>query len=266
MTKIFTLVNQKGGVGKTTLCVNMAYYFAVIRSYRTLVIDTDAQGNAGKRLGCANGNDLMRILSKDRTEPVTDLVYKGARENLDVIRSDRRTKDFKEVVVGYSLRDFIIGRMIQKFENYYDLVFIDCAPSTDTLTQAAIYAADYLLIPSKLDQDSFDGIRTLLQTLEGDDYKQYSSCQVGGIIPTFYETSTNESRLQKMNFEETYPVFMLPHIPTDTMIRENYRVGKTMFEYDPTARSVVGIKEKWNGYRGGFVELGEVIEDRFIKD
>jgi len=100
---IFAVLNQKGGVGKTTTAVTIASALARL-DYATLLVDLDSQGNVADSLGLETGDDLRRLLSPDLRLPLAQVVTPSGRPNLDVIRADKTTAVLKQILAGVDLR------------------------------------------------------------------------------------------------------------------------------------------------------------------
>ncbi|PKO03067.1 MAG: hypothetical protein CVU43_04610 [Chloroflexi bacterium HGW-Chloroflexi-5] len=235
---IIAVVNQKGGVGKTTTAVTLAMGLA-LRGREVLVVDSDTQGNVSDALGIEKSSSLYEwlILDKDMKD-----VAMNARLRLDVIRSDKTTAKLKMILGGMDYREQVIARALEGYEDYWDDVVIDCAPSVDVLHTAAMVAADWLIIPTKLDQFSIDGVVETLNSLEAVRSMTKSKCKCAGIIPTFYDRVTNESHAQLKALAEYAPELVWPPVAQDTSCREASRLGLTLWETGP-GRALTGYAE-----------------------
>jgi chromosome partitioning protein len=226
MPTTIAILNQKGGVGKTTTAVTLASGFAR-QDCRVLLVDLDTQGNVADSLGLSHSNDLYRLLSPESRCPIDQTITPSGLEHLDMIRSDKSTTALKQTLVGVTLREYILVDALESAN--YDLILLDCAPSADILHFAALVAADYLLIPTCLDKLAVSGVRDALQTLVA--LKRISRCQVGGILPTFYERVILECHEQLIHLVQTFGKLVLPPIPQDTQCRVASRYGKTLWEH-----------------------------------
>ena len=112
MPTTIAILNQKGGVGKTTTAVTLASGLARM-SYRVLLIDLDTQGNVADSLGLPHGDDLRRLLSPDLNCPLDQAVTPSGVDNLDVIRSDKSTTALKQTLAGVTLREYILADVLQ---------------------------------------------------------------------------------------------------------------------------------------------------------
>ncbi len=255
MHTTLAILNQKGGVGKTTTAVTLATGLA--RSgYRVLLVDLDTQGNVADCLGLSHGDDLRRLLSPDLRCPLQQAITPTGVTRLDVIRSDKSTTALKQTLAGVTMREYVLADVLE--EAPYDVILLDCAPSADLLHFAALVAADYLLIPTRLDKLAVNGVRDALQTLAA--LKRISHCQVAGILPTFYERVTLESHEQLIHLAQTFGKLVLPPIPQDTQCRVASRYGKTLWEYSPQAKALLGYQQ---GKRrvGGYLQVLERVKE-----
>ena len=239
MHTTMAILNQKGGVGKTTTAVTLASGLAR-NGYRVLLIDLDTQGNVADSLGLPHGDDLRRLLSPDLRCPLDQVITSSGLDRLDVIRSDKSTTALKQTLAGVTLREYILADVLESAA--YDVILLDCAPSADLLHFAALVAADYLLIPTRLDKLAVNGVRDALQTLAA--LKRISHCQVAGILPTFYERVTLESHEQLIHLAQTFGKLVLPPIPQDTQCRVASRYGKTLWEYSPQAKALTRLRTR----------------------
>ena len=254
---IIAIINQKGGVGKTVSAVNVAHGFA-LRGYRTLLMDLDPQGNVADCLGLPPGNDLYRLLFPDMGQELARVVFPSGRDNLDVVRSDKSTANLKLSIGALTdrPREYILDDVLQSAP--YDVIILDCAPSVDILHTLAVVAAHYILVPTRLDQLAVKGVRDMLTTLKS--LERISTCELGAIIPTFYDRTTNESYLQLKHLAETFREAVWPPVPQDVACRESTRFGKTLWEYAPGTRAVVGYSDKAGRMVGGYTQVVERVE------
>jgi chromosome partitioning protein len=249
------ILNQKGGVGKTTTAVTLASGLARMGN-RVLLIDLDTQGNVADSLGLPPSDDLRRLLSPDLHCQLNQAVTSSGLKHLDVIRSDKNTTALKQILAGVTLREYILADVLQN--SGYDVIVLDCAPSVDLLHFAALVAADYLLIPTRLDKLALNGVRDALQTLAA--LKRISHCQMAGILPTFYERVTLESHEQLVHLAQTFGRLVLPPIPQDTQCRVASRYGKTLWEHEPNAKALTGY-EQGSKHIGGYIQVLERVKE-----
>ncbi len=249
------ILNQKGGVGKTTTAVTLASGLARTGN-RILLIDLDTQGNVADSLGLPPGDDLRRLLSPDLNCQLKQAVMPSGVKGLDIIRSDKSTLTLKQTLAGVTLREYVLTDVLQGCG--YDVIMLDCAPSVDLLHVAALVAADFLLVPTRLDKLALNGVRDALQTLAA--LKRVSHCQIAGILPTFYERVTLESHEQLVHLAQTFGRLVLPPIPQDTQCRVASRYGKTLWEHEPNAKALTGY-EQGSKHIGGYIQVLERVKE-----
>lgn len=259
---IFAIVNQKGGVGKTVTAVNLAHGLA-LHGHRTLLVDLDPQGNVADCLGLPPGNDLYRLLFPGAGLSLGEAAIPSGRENLDVVRSDKSTANLKVAIgaVSDQPREYILDDALRNAP--YDVVVLDCAPSVDILHTLAVVAAHYLLVPTRLDQLAIKGVRDMLVTLKS--LARITTCELGAVIPTFYDRTTNESYLQLKHLAETFRQYVWPPIPQDVICRESTRFGQTLWEYGPNTRSLVGYTDRGGRLIGGYQQVVKRVEEVLLK-
>jgi cellulose biosynthesis protein BcsQ len=221
-----------------------------------LLVDLDTQGNVADSLGLAHSDDLRRLLSPDLHFPLEQVTTTGEQKGLDVIRSDKSTTALKQTLAGVTLREYVLADVLK--DSCYEVIVLDCAPSVDLLHFAALVAADFLLIPTRLDKLAVNGVRDALQTLVA--LKRISHCQVAGILPTFYERVTLESHEQLVHLAQTFGHLVLPPIPQDTQCRVATRYGKTLWEHEPNAKALIGY-DQGSKQIGGYIQVLERVKE-----
>ena len=166
MGKIIAFSNQKGGVGKTTTCVNMSAYLAQ-KGYKCLIVDMDPQGNATRGLGITKAdvkNSIYDVLMED--VPLEDAVLKTCVEGLDILPSSIEFAGAEVEIVYKKNRDFILKNALEKAKKCYDFITIDCPPSLSVITVNALAASDSVIIPIQSEYYAMEGLSQLLNTIK----------------------------------------------------------------------------------------------------
>lgn len=234
MTKTIAIINQKGGVGKTTTAVTLGAGLAAAGK-KTLIVDLDAQGNVAISLGVDKGNGLYTLLFDGKRKAITP----SGRARLDLVVSDKTTAEAKQRLGGMDFREQRLKAALDKLPGY-DVVVLDAAPGVDILQIGALVACTHFLIPVGLDHLAVVGAGDALATTAGlKDVGRFGGVFLG-VLPTMWERTTTESHEQLKILVEQYGRLVWPPIPRDTHAREAPAYGQTLWEYAPTTRAVVG--------------------------
>jgi chromosome partitioning protein len=253
---MFTLavINQKGGVGKTTTAVTLGHGFA-LRGKRTLLVDLDAQGNVADTLGLAKTNGLYRLLVENAGRRA---VKPSGRERLDVILSDKSTVEAKAILISKPFREQILKDVLAKLSGY-DWCILDVAPGIDVLQLSALVAASHYIIPVNLHHLAVVGAGDLLATASVQ--AEALSAQFLGVLPTFLDRRYKETREQLGWLAEQFGRLVWEPVPVDSKAVEAPSFGQTLWEYAPDARALRGIKIK-----GRMVGGYEQVLDRLLRE
>ena len=248
MTVIIPFANQKGGVAKTTSAVTLGHGLAM-RGVRTLIVDTDPQGHVAFALGLNKSDGLYKLIVEE--EPLGSVAVE-ARQNLYIVPGDKRTEKVKRYVTGLDYREAILADVLANTS--YKVIILDMAPSLDVLHVAALMAADWVLIPTKLDSLAVDGVNEILASY-AEAVRHGARVKGYRILPTFFDRVTNETPVQLQALVEHFGANVWPPIPVDTKAREAPAYGKTLWEYSPSSPAVTGYDGKHNKPVGGYSQI-----------
>ena len=165
MGKIIAFSNQKGGVGKTTTCVNMAAYLAQ-KGYKSLIVDIDPQGNATTGLGFSKSDikdSIYDVLIDD--VPLADAVIRTCVDGLDILPSSIDLAGAEVELVYKKDRERVLKRAIESARSVYDYILIDCPPSLGLLTINALSASDTVIIPIQSEYYALEGLSQLMNSI-----------------------------------------------------------------------------------------------------
>jgi len=170
-TEILSIINQKGGVGKTTTAINLAAGLA-LKSKKVLVIDLDPQGNATTGLGLSNSESSEETIYAvlNGTKKILDVIKKTQFQNLDLVSSNVDLSGLEIETAGDSRRAFILKEQIMAYLNdsrgKYEYIFVDCPPSLSLLTVMALVASNSLVVPLQAEFFALEGLTQLMKTIE----------------------------------------------------------------------------------------------------
>jgi len=265
MSATIAIANQKGGVGKTTLTVNLAHKYALM-GYRVLVVDCDVQGHAATCLGLEKGDGLYRLLVDEEN---VERVAEQAREILDLVTSSKSTARIR-ASLDEGAPAMTIGRVLEEATRGYDMVFFDLAPGSDILHIGSLMACDYFLVPAKPDYLALDGVLVIFKTVRGlAKIPNVTPPVLLGVTPTMFDRATVETleNIRRLGEVIGRDQILAP-IPVDTHVREASSRGLTIWEYAPETAAAIGWSAEKNtqavvnsrGRVGGFLHLVEFIE------
>ncbi len=184
------VINQKGGVGKTTTVINLASSLSIL-GQRNLIIDLDPQGNATTGLGGSNNdeeNNIYNLLIKKIK--LSDAIRKTEIKNLDIIGSHVNLSGLEVETANDSDRAFVLKQILEKDDislNNYDHIFIDCPPSLSLLTVMALVASNELLVPLQTEFFALEGITQLVKTIDRIKVNLNPKLVVRGILLTMFD-------------------------------------------------------------------------------
>lgn len=241
MMKIFAIANQKGGVAKTTTAITVAYVLSVLKSRRVLLADFDPQGQCATSLAVNPEPGVFNALINPKGD-IRQWIRETGREGLDILPGDRTTATAQIVINAENRPIDAIRQLFRPLAKEYDYVIFDTAPSVGGIQERAIFAADMVLIPTATEFLSMDGLDQMMETLEAIRKSDWKGT-LFGILPTFCDEQTNESKKSMQELRESFGDYVLNPIHRATILRECAAEGKTIFEKDPTSRAAREYEE-----------------------
>ena len=237
MSKVIAVVNQKGGVGKTTTAINLAAFLAELGKF-VLLVDMDPQANATSGFGFGSGrveHGLYEVLCK--VKRMVDVIQNTAHEGLRLAPSTANLAGASIELVDVDRREYQLNDLLEEVKHAYDYIIIDCPPSLGLLTINSLVAADEILIPVQAEYYALEGLGQLLSTI--DLIKQHLKPELSilGAVITMFDKRT---KLSGDVMDELYHYFpdniFRSVIPRAVRLAEAPSFGQTILHYEPNGK------------------------------
>ena len=243
MGKIVAFLNQKGGVGKTTTCVNMAGYLAQM-GRKVLLLDIDPQANASSNLGFEKDSKpktIYNVIVDDNT--IDEVIQKTKVPNLDIIPSDVDLAGAEIELVQMNNREKVVRNILKKIINNYDYICIDCPPSLGLITVNALTACDSVLIPIQCEYFALEGLSQLMYTIKLVKKHLNENIDVEGVVLTMKDNRSNLGQsvaqdITKYFGKKVYKTV----IPRNIRLAEAPSFGEPICIYDPRCTGAIAYK------------------------
>jgi chromosome partitioning protein len=243
MGKIIAFLNQKGGVGKTTTCVNMAGYLASM-GRKVLVLDIDPQGNASSNLGIdkeSKPKTIYNVIVDDNT--IDEVILPTKLNNLEIIPADVDLAGAEIELVQMNNREKVIRNILKKIKDTYDYICIDCPPSLGLITVNALTACDSVLIPIQCEYFALEGLSQLMYTIKLVKKHLNEAINVEGVVLTMKDNRSNLGQsvaqdISKYFGKKVYKTI----IPRNVRLAEAPSFGEPICMYDPKCTGAVAYK------------------------
>ncbi|MCO6491333.1 MAG: ParA family protein [Phaeodactylibacter sp.] len=236
MGKVISLLNHKGGVGKTTSVINIGAAMVELGK-RSLLIDLDPQANLTLSLGAARPPQTIYEAMRGESE----LMPLPVKENLDVIVSTLDLSGAEMELINEAGREFILRELLSPLREEYDFIIIDCPPSLGLLTLNALTSSDYVIIPLQTEFLALQGLAKIKQVIQKVKLRLNKGLEIGGVIATMYDSR----KVLNRDVVETIKKYF-GDLVFETMIRDNVALAeapsqrKDIFDY---SRSSAGAED-----------------------
>lgn len=237
MAHIVSVVNQKGGVGKTTTSMNLAAYLAHFGKY-VLLVDLDPQGNATSGFGHEVNEALGTYEAISGSHRIKDLIKSSPHEGLSLLPGSPNLAGAAVELVNEFNRERKLHQILLEVRNDYDYIIIDNPPSLGLLTINGLVASDSVLIPVQAEYYALEGIGQLLHTVNLIKANVKPELEIMGAVITMFDTRTNLSNQVLQELYKHFPGKIFRSvIPRSIRLAEAPSFGKSILHYDPESKA-----------------------------
>ncbi|HEX5395367.1 MAG TPA: ParA family protein [Candidatus Saccharimonadales bacterium] len=243
MAKVIAVLNQKGGVGKSTTVINLGAYLAK-NGYRVLVVDTDPQGNSTSGLGLdkkALDATLYDVLFSRADAPRT--IKKATSHKLSVLPANEQLAGAEVEMVSAPAREFKLKGVLDNLPHNHDYILIDCPPSLGLLSVNALAAAEHVLIPVQAEYYALEGLSQLLSVVQQVRSAVNPNLNVLGVVLTMYDSRNSLSEQVHKELNDYFGDKMFETvIPRNVRLAEAPSFGRTIAEHDKWSKGARAYK------------------------
>ena len=240
MTRTISLINNKGGVGKTTSCLNIGVALS-LKGKKVLLVDIDPQGNLSDAfLNISSLQYTIKDLLEGTITDINQVIRKEVAPNIDILPSNNLLNGTEEKIISTMARETLLKRILEPIKSQYDYILIDCPPSLNLLVLNSLTASSEAIIPIATEYHALTGTNTILQTIQQVKGLLNSNLVLSGVFITKYDERTNNDREIKEAIQQNFNSLCYK-----TIIRTNVRIKdatnnhKAVVTLDPTSNGAL---------------------------
>ncbi len=240
MGQIIAVASQKGGVGKTTTCINLGASLSIL-DQKSLIIDLDPQGSVAASFHFDNYDIIKGIFQVfSQSIPLTEAIYNIGLDNLDIVPSYVNGEDEEIEIFRLALNYKLLRYILNPFRSYYDYIIIDCPPSLGSLTINALSAADSLLVPVQCEYYSTKALGKFLRTIENVSNKYNENLQIKGFLITMFDKRIKKSIKIEEELRYSFKDMVFETIiPRNSKLSEAPSLGKPVALVDISSKGAI---------------------------
>lgn len=240
--KTIAIINQKGGVGKTTTAVNLSAGLA-LEGYKVLLMDCDPQGNASQSVKSEPADEEPTLYEVLKGSVNINDAIKPIKDGLDLLPTDLRLSAAELELASVPARELLLKEALAELKTAYDFIIIDCAPSLSLVTLEALVACNSIIIPVQAAYLPLKGIKQLLETVDLVKKRLNTGLELLGVVVTMYNGSRILDKDMLENVKGAFPGNVLKLIPNNIALAEAQALGQDVYTYAPTSKGAEAYRE-----------------------